>query len=183
MAHVSFSPLCGVLFFLLHLLAPPPPPPSPSAFLLPPLYYNISHTTSLTTTSLRQHPTHNVSHTTSLRTTSLTTTSHAQQHTHTTSLTQHRMPRGRMCASLLQHLSQQHHSENIPHTTSHTQQHTHNMTHTTSPTRPHRRRFRGRRSTLLLVKGSDVRPSVASSLCIWFHTPQMDCPCSQLCCL
>ena len=157
----------GFLFFWLHLLAPP------SAFLLPPpLYYNLSHTTSLTTTSLKQHPTHNVSHTTSL-------TQHlSQQHlthnsTHTTSLTQHRMPRGRMYASLLQHLSQQHHSENIPHTTSHTQQHTHNMTCQgvgvqgvgCTPWRRlasagHRRRFRGRRSTLLLAKRSDVRPGV-----------------------
>ena len=151
----------------------------PSSSLLQHLSHNISHNNITQTTSHTQRlayniTPHNISHNNISRTTA---------HTHTTSLTQHRMPRGRMCASLLQHLSQQHHSENIPHTTSHTQQHTHNMTHTTSPTRPHRRRFRGRRSTLLLVKGSDVRPSVASSLCIWFHTPQMDCPCSQLCCL
>ena len=184
---VPFSPHCcvGFLFFLLRLLAPPPPPPPPSAFLLPPLYYNISHATSLTTTSLREHPTHNVSHTTSL-TQHLSQQQHKRTHniTHTTSDAKGSDAR----------LSQQHHSENIPHTTSHTQQRTHNMATTLvrgvfgeledenwhawqaqhfaagqgvgcTPWRRlasvgHRRRFRGRRSTLLLAQGSDVRPGV-----------------------
>ena len=193
-----FSPHCcvGFLFFC-----------CTSSLRLPRSSFLLSTTTSLTQHLSQQHHSENIPHTTSR----IQHHSHNISHnnstsTHTTSLTQHRMPRGRMYASL-----QQHHSENIPHTTSHTQQHTHNMTHTTSPTRPllakglprgrmyalassgvgwapaqiswqaqhfaacqgvgctpwrrlasagHRRRSRGRRSTLLPAKGSDVRPGV-----------------------
>ena len=77
---------------LLHLLARPPP-----SFLLPP-------SSPLTQHLSQQHL--------SLHRNITQTTSRTQ---HTTSLTQHRMPRGRMT---------KHHSENIPHTdnTSHTPQ-------------------------------------------------------------
>ena len=122
--------LCGVLVFFAA-------PPRSSSALLPPSSFNLSHTTSLTTTScctsslvllpppsfllppsssLTQHLSqqhlslhHNITQTTS-------------RTQHTTSLTQHRMRRGRMT---------KHHSENIPHTDNipHT---THNSTHTTS---------------------------------------------------
>ena len=161
---VFCSPHCrvGFLFFLLHLLAPPPP--RSSAFLLPPP----SSFLLLSTTSLTQHPTHNISHNNITHTTSLT--QHPTHNiTHTTSHTQHLSQ---------QHLSQQHLTHNITHTTSHTQHHSHNISNTPAacqgvgcqgvgctPWRRlasagHRRRFRGRRSTLLLAKGSDVRPGV-----------------------
>ena len=162
----ALAPHCcvGFLFFLLHLLARPPP----SSSLLPPSssLTTTSLTQHLSQQHLSQqqrhsdnipHTTHNITHTTSL-----TTTSHAQQHTHATSLTQHRMPRGRMTTSLREHPT-----HNVSHTTAHTQhlsqKHlTHNSTHTTSVTqhRMPRCSLRGRRSTLLLAKGSDVRPGV-----------------------
>ena len=105
-------------------------PPRSSSALLPPSSFNLSHTTSLTTTScctsslvllppssfllppsspLTQHLSQQHL---SLHRNITQTTSRTQ---HTTSLTQHRMPRGRMT---------KHHSENIPHTdnTSHTPQ-------------------------------------------------------------
>ena len=103
--------LCGVLVFFAA------PPRSSSSVLLPPSSfllsnYNLSqqhHSDNIPhTTSCIQHHSHNISH---------NNISHTQ---HTTSLTQHRMPRGRMT---------KHHSENIPHTTSHTPQHTHNISH------------------------------------------------------
>ena len=126
---LTFFPtlLCGVLVFLAapprssSVLAPPPSsfnlsltqhlsqqhlaaPPRSSSSLLPP-------SSSLTQHRSQQHLSlhHNVTQTTS-------------RTQHTTSLTQHRMPRGRMT---------KHHSENIPHTDNipHT---THNITHTTS---------------------------------------------------
>ena len=166
--------LCGVLVFFAA-------PPRSSSSLLPHVrpgvvwrrlvsaghrrshnisHNNISHNNISHTTSLTQHPTHNVSHTRSL-------TQHVSQQHLTHNIT----------TSHTQRLAY-----NITHTTSlTTTSHTHNITHTTSPTRPqhfaacqgvgctpwrrlasagHRRRFRGRRSTLLLAKGSDVRPGV-----------------------
>ena len=88
------------------------------------LSHNISHTTSLTTTSHTQHHSHNISHTTSLKQHLTHNITHTTSHniSHTTSLTQH--------------LSQQHLTHNITHTTSHTQ-HLAHITHTTSPTTQH----------------------------------------------
>ena len=137
----------------------------------------LSHTTSLT-----QHLSHNISHNNIPHTTSRTQHhSHNISHnniSHTTSLTQHPTHNVSHTTSLTQHLSQQHLTHNITHTTSHTQHHSHNISNTPAacqgvgcqgvgctPWRRlasagHRRRFRGRRSTLLLAKGSDVRPGI-----------------------
>ena len=115
---------------------------------------NIPHTTSRT-----QHHSHNISH---------------NNISHTTSLTQHPTHNVSHATSLTQHPT-----HNITHTTSHTQHHSHNISNTPAacqgvgcqgvgctPWRHlasagRRRRFRGRRSTLLLAKGSDVRPGPA----------------------
>ena len=109
------SPHCrvGFWFFWLHLLAPPT---------------SLTQRTSLTTTSLTQHLSHNIPHTTSL-------TQHLSHNiSHTTSLTQHPTHNISHATSLTQHLSQQHLTHNITHTTSHTQRLAHNITHTTSLT-------------------------------------------------
>ena len=202
--------LCGVLVFLAA------PPRSSSSVLLPPSsfllsIYNLSHTTSLTTTSLAspQHHSDNIPHTTHNIT---HTTSDAKGSDDKTSLREHPTHR--------QHPTHntQHHSHNIGCTTSHTPQcadfvagavvceppcadlvagtalcclPTGRMYALASsgvvwapaqiswqaqyfaacqgvgctPWRRlasagHRRRFRGRCSTLLLAKGSDVRPGV-----------------------
>ena len=191
----ALAPHCcvGFLFFLLRLLARPPP----SSSLLPPSssLTTTSLTQHLSQQHLSQqqrhsdnipHTTHNITHTTSL-----TTTSHAQQHTHnithTTSDAKGSDDNITQRTSHTQRLT--HHSTHTTSLTktSHTQQHTHNISHTTSDAKVqfawqaqhfaacqgvgctpwrrlasagHRRRFRGRRSTLLLAKGSDVRPGV-----------------------
>ena len=221
--------------FLLHLLARPPPsssllPPSSSLTTtsltqhLSPQHLslqhhsdNIPHTTSrIQHHALTQHLAHNITHTTShtqrlayniTHTTSLTTASHTQHHSrnipHTTSLTQHlqharclprgRMPRGRMYALAssgvgwapaqiswqAQHFAacqgvgctpwRRLASSGVgwaPAQISWQAQHFAACQGVgCTPWRRlasagHRRRFRGRRSALLLAKGSDVRPGV-----------------------
>ena len=135
--------------------------------------HNVSHTTSLAQHLSQQHLTHNITHTTShtqrlayniTHTTSLTTTSHTQHHSHniphTTSLTQHLqharcLPRGRMPRPRMYVLA----SSGVgwaPAQISWQAQHFAACQGVgCTPWRRlasagHRRRFRGRRSTLLL---------------------------------
>ena len=162
---------------------------------------NISHTASLTlsqqhhsdniphTTSRIQHHSHNISHNNISH-----TTAHTQHHSHNISNTPAacqgvgcqgvgRMPLYyNIChtTSLTTTSLREHPTHNVSHTTAHThtQHDSHNISNTPAacqgvgvqgvgctPWRRlasagHRRRFRGRRSTLLLAKGSDVRPGV-----------------------
>ena len=128
------------------------------------LAHNITHTTSLTTTSRTQHLSHNIPHTTSR----IQHHSHNISHnniSHTTSLTQRLqharcLPRGRMYALASSGVSW------APAQISWQALHFAACQGVgCTPWRRlasagHRRRFRGRRSTLLLAKGSDVRPGV-----------------------
>ena len=103
---------------------------------------NIPHTTSCI-----QHHSHNISHNNISHTThNIThTTSDAKGSDDKTSLREHPTHNVSHTTAHTQHLSQQH--------LTHNSTHTHNITHRRSTSR-------GRHSTLLLAKGSDVRPGV-----------------------